>query len=67
MNDRDYMNFSEDHELNYMLKKCGKRETQANRDILCEMGKELKAKLDKRVLKSDDFHEYVQKESKRLE
>lgn len=67
MKDSDYVNFSEDHELNYVLKKCGKRETKENRAILCEMGKELKAKTEKRVLKGEDFHEYVVKEGKRLE
>ncbi|MGD8173284.1 hypothetical protein ACQEXU_16630 [Vibrio sp. TRT 21S02] len=48
--DKDLVNFSEEHELNYCLRTAEKRQTQANRDALIELGKKVKEKLDKRVL-----------------
>lgn len=67
ISDHDYMNFSEDHELNYHLTKVGKRQTESNRDELKVMGKELKNQLGKTMLKHGEFHEYVKKQKHRLE
>ncbi|EGQ9314085.1 hypothetical protein QUO13_000970 [Vibrio parahaemolyticus] len=52
--DRDLVNFSEDHELNYCLRSAGKRQTQANRDALVDLGKQVKQVSGKRVLTQDD-------------
>ncbi|MEG3617527.1 hypothetical protein V5T82_03570 [Magnetovibrio sp. PR-2] len=67
ISDHEYVNFSEDHELNYHLGKVGKRQTEANRDELKKMGDELKAKLDKTRLKHGEFHAYVNENKDRLE
>ncbi|WP_322803817.1 hypothetical protein SO574_04345 [Vibrio alfacsensis] len=52
--DKDLVNFSEDHELNYCLRSAGKRQTQANRDALVDLGKQVKQDLGKRILTQDD-------------
>lgn len=59
MNDHDYVNFSEDHELNYHLRKVGKSQSQKNRDTLVVMGNELKAQTGKSRLRHDEFGPYV--------
>ncbi|EGQ8512699.1 TPA: hypothetical protein NJ360_002308 [Vibrio parahaemolyticus] len=58
--DRDLVNFSEDHELNYCLKSAGKRQTQANRDALVDLGKQVKQVSGKRVLTQDDVRGAIQ-------
>ncbi|HHG3392858.1 TPA: hypothetical protein ACPVY6_002149 [Vibrio parahaemolyticus] len=58
--DRDLVNFSEDHELNYCLRSAGKRQTQANRDALVDLGKQVKQVLGKRVLTQDDVRGAIQ-------
>lgn len=67
MKDHDYVNFSEEHELNYHLRKVEKRQTESNRDLLVVMGKELKKDLDKARLTHAEFHPYVSKHKSRLE
>ncbi|MBU1297079.1 MAG: hypothetical protein KJ609_10870 [Gammaproteobacteria bacterium] len=67
ISDHDYVNFSEDYELNHRLKAVEKRQTQGNRDILVVMGKELKAALGKTMLLHSEFHPYVVKQKARLE
>lgn len=67
MKDHDYVNFSEDYELNYHAKKVGKRETEANRAKLRTMGTELKAKTGKTRLTHGEFHPYVNTNKGRLE
>lgn len=57
--DSELVNFSQEHELNAILKKVGKSASAENRKVLEALGKELKAKLDKRVLKQDEFGEFV--------
>ncbi len=59
--DKDLVNFSEDHELNYCLKSAGKRQTQANRDALVGLGKQVKQDLGKRVLTQDDVRGAIEK------
>ncbi|EGQ7919195.1 hypothetical protein ACWO25_003299 [Vibrio parahaemolyticus] len=58
--DRDLVNFSEDHELNYCLTSAGKRQTQANRDALVDLGKQVKQVSGKRVLTQDDVRGAIQ-------
>ncbi|ENG7518664.1 hypothetical protein ABVD55_001828 [Vibrio harveyi] len=58
--DKDLVNFSEDHELNYCLKSAGKRQTQANRDTLVDLGRQVKQDLGKRVLTQDDVRGAIQ-------
>jgi len=67
LSDHEHINFSQDHELNYHLRKVDKRETQKNRDELVVMGNELKDDLDARFLKHGEFHEYVVANKDRLE
>ncbi len=45
LSDNKYVSFSEDHELNYHLKKWGKKQSKANRDQLVKLGSELKRNL----------------------
>ncbi|ELB2076382.1 hypothetical protein QNZ73_002053 [Vibrio parahaemolyticus] len=58
--DRHLVNFSEDHELNYCLRSAGKRQTQANRDALVDLGKQVKQFSGKRVLTQDDVRGAIQ-------
>ncbi|ELB2134826.1 hypothetical protein QNS41_001875 [Vibrio parahaemolyticus] len=58
--DRALVNFSEDHELNYCLRSAGKRQTQANRDALVDLGKQVKQVSGKRVLTQDDVRGAIQ-------
>lgn len=59
--DKDLVNFSEDHELNYCLRSAGKRQTQANRDTLIDLGRQVKQDLGKRVLTQDDIRGAIDK------
>ncbi|MGR5160609.1 hypothetical protein ACPV4X_01895 [Vibrio owensii] len=59
--DKDLVNFSEDHELNYGLRSAGKRQTQANRDTLIDLGRQVKQDLGKRVLTQDDVRGAIDK------
>ncbi len=57
--DKDLVNFSEDHELNYCLRSAGKRQTKENRDALVDLGKQVKQQLSKRVLTQDDVRSAI--------
>nr|WP_321282025.1 hypothetical protein [uncultured Vibrio sp.] len=59
--DKDLVNFSEEHELNHCLRSTGKRQTQANRDALVDLGKQVKQDLGKRVLTQDDVRGAIEK------
>ena len=52
--DRATVNFEEDHELNYHLKKHNLSQSKENRETLIAFGKEVKAELGKRVLSHED-------------
>jgi hypothetical protein len=67
ISDHEYVNFSEDHEMNYHAKKVNKRETASNRSTLRTMGTELKSSLGKARLTHGEFHPYVNKNKSRLE
>lgn len=66
LSDHEYVNFSQDHELNYHLGKVNKSQSAANRLVLQEMGKELKARLNKTYLTHAEFHAYVKTQLARL-
>ncbi len=67
ISDHDYVNFSEDHEMNYHARKVNKRETEKNRSTLKTMGTELKTQLGKTRITHSEFHPYVDRNKSRLE
>lgn len=67
MNDHDYVNFSQEHELNYILRKFGKRQTDANRKKLEHLGGYVKQLTGKPRLTHGDFHPHVQQQSHTFE
>jgi len=66
LSDHEYVNFSEDYELNYHLRKVSKQESIANRATLRTMGAELKARLGKTFLTHKEFHAYILTQIHRL-
>lgn len=58
--DKDLVNSSEDHEINYCLRSAGKRQTQENRDALVDLGRQVKQNLGERVLTQDDVRGAIQ-------
>ncbi len=60
------VNFSEDHELNYLLQKNNLSQSIENRKVLVELGKELKEQSGKRVLASEDFDAYIKENIEKL-
>lgn len=60
------VNFGEDHELNYLLEKNGLSQSIDNRKVLVELGKELKEKLGKRVLGSEEFDAFIKENLEKL-
>lgn len=54
LSDSATVNFGEDHELNYHLKKNGLSQSKENREALIALGKEVKAKLGKDVLSHEE-------------
>ena len=67
ISDYEYVNFQENYELNYHLRKVSKKETENNRTILRIMGNELKTKLNKTRVTHKEFHEYILTQLYRLE
>ncbi|MGY3859958.1 hypothetical protein [Aeromonas intestinalis] len=67
ISDHEYVNFSEDYELNYHLKKVSKAQTEKNRTTLRTMGKELKTMLNKERVTHTEFHSYILKNLSRLD
>ena len=57
--DAKFINFSEEHELDYILKKYGKETSKENRDLLKEFGKQAKELLGKTMLEHDEFYKYL--------
>ncbi|NZB15106.1 hypothetical protein [Escherichia coli] len=66
LSDHEYVNFSEDYELNYHLRKVSKQESMANRATLRTMGAELKSRLNKTYLTHAEFHSYILTQLHRL-
>ena len=52
--DNASVNFGEDHELNYHLKKNGLSQSKDNREVLITLGAEVKAELGKNILSHED-------------
>lgn len=67
ISDHSYINFSEDHEMNYHARKVSKRESMGNRSTLRTMGSELKIQTGKARLTHAEFHPYVSRNKSRLE
>ncbi len=59
--DRDTVNFSEDHELNYHLKKNELSQSKDNRETLITLGKELKSELGKNILTHAEVDALIEK------
>lgn len=59
--DRATVNFGEDHELNYHLKKNGLSQSKENREILIELGKEVKEELGKNILSHEEVDAAIEK------
>jgi hypothetical protein len=66
LSDHEYVNFSEDYELNYHLRKVGKSESIANRTALRAIGSELKGRLNKTYLTHAEFHSSIKTQLHRL-
>jgi hypothetical protein len=65
--DKKLVNFSEDHELNNKLRKHNKRQTDANREKLKEIGSEAKKELEKSRLTHADLDVAIESNIKSLE
>ena len=61
--DAKFINFSEEHELDYILKKYGKETIKENRDLLKEFGKKAKEFFGKTMLGHQDFYKYLEDNS----
>ncbi|ATV36283.1 hypothetical protein [Fusobacterium pseudoperiodonticum] len=61
--DAKFINFSEEHELDYILKKYGKETSKENRDLLKEFGKQAKELLEKTMLGHQDLYKYIEDNS----
>ncbi|MGL4000197.1 hypothetical protein ACR3LR_10315 [Pantoea eucalypti] len=57
--DHELVNFGETYELNFVLGKVGKRQTESNRAKLVILGSELKTKLNKRTVTHKELYDYV--------
>lgn len=67
LNDHEYVNFSQEHELNHHLRVVGKGQTIKNREVLKRMGTELKFILDEHFLTHKVFREYIKTQLSRLD
>ncbi|WP_419869451.1 50S ribosomal protein L21 [Chryseobacterium sp. CT-SW4] len=61
LSDNATVNFGEDHELNYHLKKHSLSQSKDNRETLTVLGKELKEELGKNVLTHEDVDALIVK------
>ena len=61
--DAKFINFSEENELDYILKKYGKETSKENRDLLKEFGKQAKELLEKTMLGHQDLYKYIEDNS----
>ena len=59
--DRDTVNFGEDHELNYHLKKNNLSQSKDNRELLITLGKALKVELEKKILTHEEVDALIEK------
>ena len=61
--DAKFINFSEVHELDYILKKYGKETSKENRDLLKDFGKQAKELLGNTMLGHQDLYKYIEDNS----
>ena len=61
LSDNKTVNFSEDHELNYLLKKHSLSQSKDNREVLVKLGKELKEEKGEGVLSHEEVDELIVK------
>ncbi|RTZ50210.1 hypothetical protein EJ377_09825 [Chryseobacterium arthrosphaerae] len=54
LSDNATVNFSEDHELNYHLKKNNLSQSKENRETLITLGKAVKVELEKNILTHEE-------------
>jgi large subunit ribosomal protein L21 len=59
--DRETVNFGEDHELNYHLKKNNLSQSKENRETLITLGKALKVELEKKILTHEEVDALIEK------
>lgn len=64
--DRATVNFGEDHELNYKLKKFGLSQSKDNRELLVELGSAEKEVLGKTVLSHEEVDALIEKNIKKF-
>ncbi|KDM90512.1 hypothetical protein [Photobacterium galatheae] len=65
--DKKHVNFSEEHELNNRLRQNDKRQTEANREQLKEIGKQAKEDLGKTRLTHAELDNAIKKNQKDFE
>lgn len=59
--DNATVNFGEDHELNYHLKKNGLSQSKDNREVLIALGEEVKEQLGKNILSHEEVDDAIVK------
>ncbi len=59
--DHKTVNFGEDHELNYHLKKNNLSQSKDNRELLITLGKALKVELEKNILTHEEVDALIEK------
>ncbi len=67
ISDREYVNFLQDDELNYILKKYNKKQSQENRTKLKKIGQACKDKLNVKMLKHTDFYPHLKQKLNELD
>ena len=61
--DAKFINFSEEHELDYILKKYGKEPSKENRVVLKGFGERAKKFLGTTMLGHEEFYKYLEDNS----
>lgn len=64
LTDHETVNFSEDHELNYHLKKHNLSQSKDNRAKLVDLGDQMKEKKDEKVLTHEEVDALIEKNIK---
>lgn len=59
--DNIYVNFSEDHELNYILRRFNKQQTHGNRNLLTGIAADFKRETGQVIIKHSEFYPYIEK------
>ena len=64
--DHDHVNFEQDHELDFILRKYGMERSQQNRNVLKEIGKICREKHGKSILTHKEFYGCVEAHKHKL-